>query len=148
MRVTIGADGPHEIVLAGAPSGLPAAAAALEAAIRAAAPGPAFTAAAVPVVARRLAANPDARILLVEAGPLIRDAATDTSRLWPSNIGGDRDWAFRSEPEPQLSDRVIELRDEEVVVVQLAGLHGVMHDLEDVRVQRVLDELQDQWWCF
>jgi hypothetical protein len=70
LQVTIGVDGPHEIVLAGAPPALPAAAAALQAAIRAAAPGPAFTMAAVSVVARRLAvlAGTGERVMIEAAG--------------------------------------------------------------------------------
>ena len=70
LQVTIGVDSPHEIVLAGAPSGLQAAAAALQAAIRAAAPGPAFTAAVVSVVDSRLVllAGTGERVTIEQAG--------------------------------------------------------------------------------
>jgi choline dehydrogenase len=60
------------------------------------------------VVAGRLAEDLGARVLLVEAGPLIRSAATDASSLWPTNIGTERDWGFRSEPESALSGRAID----------------------------------------
>ena len=60
------------------------------------------------VVASRLARNPAMRVLLVEAGPFIRDAATDVSRLWSTNVGSERDWCFRSEREYGLSERVID----------------------------------------
>jgi choline dehydrogenase-like flavoprotein len=57
------------------------------------------------VVARRLADEPTARVLLLEAGgsddvPNVTEAA-----LWPTNIGGERDWAFEGEPNPNLNGR-------------------------------------------
>ncbi len=83
LRVTIGADGPHEIALAGPPPGLPEAAAALQAAIRAAAPGPAFTAAAVSVAADSLAVQAGTGEL-VTIGPTDGDPSAADLRLDPS----------------------------------------------------------------
>jgi choline dehydrogenase len=59
-------------------------------------------------LAGRLAADSRVSILLVEAGPFVRDERTDVSRAWPSNVGSERDWRFKSEPEPGLDGRVID----------------------------------------
>ncbi len=60
-------------------------------------------------VAGRLTENPDLRVLLVEAGgdedhPDIRTAAN-----WRANLGSEREWGFRSEPNPGLDGRSIAL---------------------------------------
>jgi len=57
------------------------------------------------VVARRLAENPNARVLLLEAGgddavPNVMDAG-----LWFTNLGSERDWAFKTRPNPHLGGR-------------------------------------------
>ncbi|MCV7098574.1 GMC family oxidoreductase [Mycobacterium kubicae] len=59
------------------------------------------------VVAGRLTENPDATVLLLEAGgeddvPAVQDPAQ-----WPLNLGSERDWAFVSEPTAHLNGRSV-----------------------------------------
>jgi choline dehydrogenase len=61
------------------------------------------------VVAGRLAENSDVRVLLIEAGgtddvPTVREA-----NQWSLNLGSERDWGFRAEPNPHLNGRSIRL---------------------------------------
>src|SRR5215471_11149467 len=61
------------------------------------------------VVAGRLADNSDVRVLLIEAGgsddvPDVREA-----NRWSLNLGSERDWRFRAEPNPHLNGRAIPL---------------------------------------
>ena len=59
------------------------------------------------VVAGRLAANPEVRVLLLEAGGSDEtEMVLDTDR-WPLNLGGELDWSFFSEPNPNLNGRSI-----------------------------------------
>ncbi len=59
------------------------------------------------VVAGRLAANPNLRVLLIEAGGSDEtDLVLDTDR-WPMNLGGELDWSFFTEPNPHLNGRSI-----------------------------------------
>ena len=59
------------------------------------------------VVAGRLAANPEVRVLLLEAGGSDEtEMVLDTDR-WPMNLGGELDWSFVAEPNPKLNDRSI-----------------------------------------
>jgi choline dehydrogenase len=57
------------------------------------------------VVARRLAENPDASVLLVEAGGDDGLPAVTEADQWPTNLGSDRDWGFRAAPNPRLNGR-------------------------------------------
>jgi choline dehydrogenase len=61
------------------------------------------------VVAGRLAANPDVNVLLLEAGgnddnPLVREPSK-----WPMNLGTERDWGFKGQPNPHLNGRSMSL---------------------------------------
>src|SRR6185436_12398002 len=61
------------------------------------------------VVARRLAENRDVTVLLLEAGG-DDDVPSVTEPLrWHENIGTERDWAFRGEPNPHLNGRGMSL---------------------------------------
>jgi choline dehydrogenase len=61
------------------------------------------------VVARRLAENPDASVLLVEAGGDDALPAVTEANQWPTNLGSERDWGFRARPNPRLNGRSIPL---------------------------------------
>jgi choline dehydrogenase len=59
------------------------------------------------VVARRLAENPDAHVLLLEAGSDdVAETVLDPAQ-WPLNLGSERDWGFLATPSPHLDGRVM-----------------------------------------
>ena len=58
------------------------------------------------VVANRLSADPNTRVLLLEAGPsTLTDPAITTPGRWVSLIGSPYDWGFSTEPEPAIDGR-------------------------------------------
>jgi choline dehydrogenase len=59
------------------------------------------------VVARRLAENPEVRVLLLEAGGNDDVPSVMEPGQWPLNLGSDRDWAFQAQPNPHLNGRSI-----------------------------------------
>jgi choline dehydrogenase-like flavoprotein len=59
------------------------------------------------VIARRLAENPDIRVLLLEAGGSEDVPEVAEASQWPLNLGGERDWSFVSEPDALLNGRSI-----------------------------------------
>jgi choline dehydrogenase len=50
------------------------------------------------VVARRLAENPDVSVLLLEAGGGDETPEVMEAGRWPINLGSERDWSFKYEP--------------------------------------------------
>lgn len=59
------------------------------------------------VVARRLAENPDAQVLLIEAGGSDEAETVLDPALWPANLGTERDWGFQAQPNPHLNGRAL-----------------------------------------
>ncbi|HVJ41148.1 MAG TPA: GMC family oxidoreductase N-terminal domain-containing protein [Dongiaceae bacterium] len=57
------------------------------------------------VVARRLAEDPTASVLLIEAGGTDQVPEVSDPLLWIANLGSSRDWSFLSEPDPNLAQR-------------------------------------------
>jgi choline dehydrogenase len=57
------------------------------------------------VVARRLAENPDLRVLLLEAGGDNDVPSVTESSRWPENLGSERDWGFMAQPNQHLNGR-------------------------------------------
>jgi choline dehydrogenase len=59
------------------------------------------------VVARRLAENPDLSVLLSEAGGSDDVPSVMEAGQWQTNLGSDRDWGFKAQPNPHLNGRSI-----------------------------------------
>ena len=61
------------------------------------------------VVARRLAENADASVLLLEAGGDDDVPTVMRAEQWPLNLGSERDWGFAAQPSPHVNGRSIPL---------------------------------------
>lgn len=61
------------------------------------------------VIARRLAEDPAASVLLLEAGGSDDIPSVTESNLWHTNLGGVTDWAFQAEPNQHLNGRALTL---------------------------------------
>ncbi|MCU1263134.1 MAG: glucose-methanol-choline oxidoreductase, partial [Bryobacterales bacterium] len=61
------------------------------------------------VVARRLAETPDVSVLLIEAGGSDDVPNVTQADQWFLNLGSERDWNFRAQPNPCLNGRSIPL---------------------------------------
>src|SRR3984957_5373434 len=59
------------------------------------------------VIARRVAENPDVRVLLLEAGGSDEVSAVTEAARGPVNLGGGRYWNFAPEPDPAVNGRSI-----------------------------------------
>jgi choline dehydrogenase len=59
------------------------------------------------VLAHRLSANPQVRVLVLEAGTWPSDPAIDSPQAWPALQGGAFDWNYRTVPQPGLDGRVL-----------------------------------------
>ena len=57
------------------------------------------------VVARRLAEDGSATVLLIEAGGSDEVASVADPGAWFTNLGGERDWCFHGEPNPAINGR-------------------------------------------
>jgi len=61
------------------------------------------------VVARRLAEDPGASVLLLEAGGSDDVPSVTEAAQWSTNLGGERDWSFLAEPNPNYNGRALVL---------------------------------------
>jgi choline dehydrogenase len=59
------------------------------------------------VVAARLAADPNLRVLLIEAGGHDETELVQDPNRWPLTLGGEMDWAFVADANPQLNGRAL-----------------------------------------
>ncbi|MBU3672439.1 MAG: FAD-binding protein, partial [Sinobacteraceae bacterium] len=59
------------------------------------------------VLAHRLSANPQVRVLVLEAGSWPSDPAIDSPQAWPALQGGAFDWNYRTVPQSGLDGRVL-----------------------------------------
>ncbi len=57
------------------------------------------------VLANRLSADPERRVVLVEAGSSDDDPRIQEALRWPSLFGSEHDWAFKTVPQPSLGGR-------------------------------------------
>ena len=61
------------------------------------------------VVAARLAESSDVNVLLLEAGETDDVAQVREANQWPTNLGSDRDWSFKTRPSASLNGRTVHM---------------------------------------
>ena len=61
------------------------------------------------VMARRLAEHPEVNVLLLEAGGDDDVPSVTESLRWHENLGSERDWGFKGQPNPHLNGRAMSL---------------------------------------
>src|SRR5258706_9188915 len=61
------------------------------------------------VVARRLAENAQVSVLLLEAGGSDDLPAVMDANNWATNLGTERDWGFKAQPNPALHGRALSM---------------------------------------
>src|SRR5262249_39735530 len=61
------------------------------------------------VVAGRLAENAEVSVLLIEAGGCDNVPSVKEAHQWFLNLGSERDWGFRAQPNPHLNGRAMPL---------------------------------------
>jgi choline dehydrogenase-like flavoprotein len=87
------------------------------------------------VVARRLAENPAAQVLLLEAGGTDEIPAVLDPGLWPTNIRSERDWGYTAKANPAVFGRALILPMGKVVgggssINVMAWVRGHKHDFD------------------
>jgi choline dehydrogenase len=78
------------------------------------------------VVARRLAENPTVSVLLLEAGGTDAVPEVEDPARWTENLGSERDWAFKTRPNPNLNGAIAAL------VHGQGAWRGIEHQRDDV----------------
>jgi choline dehydrogenase len=87
------------------------------------------------VVAGRLAAHPEVSVLLLEAGGCDDVPSVTAANQWFLNLGSERDWGFRAQPNPHLHGRAMPLPMGKVLgggssINGMAWARGHKHDWE------------------
>lgn len=78
------------------------------------------------VLANRLSENPDATVLLLEAGGPDHNPEIHIPGRIYDLLGSDIDWSYQSEPQPHLNDRVIDLNRGKVLG-GTSAINGMVH---------------------
>ncbi|GAA3098109.1 FAD-dependent oxidoreductase [Pseudonocardia yunnanensis] len=77
------------------------------------------------VLAARLSANPDTRVLLLEAGPIEPVPDMEDPTLWWQLLGSSVDWDFETVPQPALNGAVLRVPQGKVLGGS-SGINGTM----------------------
>jgi choline dehydrogenase-like flavoprotein len=96
------------------------------------------------VVAARLSAHLDVRVLLLEAGPTDDAATVDDPPRWPENLGSERDWGFAAEPDPALNGRALPLSMGKGLGVNASAVQAAhrRHDHQIIYMEQTSDAMK------